>query len=365
MHICTHTFALDGLVYTMMRLYAQAGRFQKTRWLYYRLRDQDGALALLLTSLVRSPVKAKGPVANHMLREYLQKFTLEPREAVLVYLAWKKTAGSASGSEAMAIHNQHMKGRTDLSLVYFNALLACLAESKNKYIKPLVDEIMKGLQENGLEPDETTYTLAVRALLEGGRAADAEKLFQVMVHSKTPPNIRTMNTILLHHARYGELASAIHCESTLNQLNKVADHDGQLHVKPNVVTYNIILQAWAKTDAPFSANRLWKIYHRMLYRGIEPNMVTYNTLINYFTKTIELDDLKRANDILKVLEEHPTLKPTKTQYYRIMKTWMDCEEYHMAELVLDRRIASYISGNNKVAPVAANYHQLAMQCKCI
>jgi pentatricopeptide repeat protein len=251
----------------MMRLYAQAGRFQKTRWLYYRLVDQEGTFTVLLNSLIRSQVKAKGPTANQLLRQHLEKFPLEPREAVLVYFAWAKTVDSAAGSEAMEIHNQHMKGRTDLSLVYFNALLKCLAESKTKHIKPLVDQIMKELEENGLVPDETTYTLAVRALLDGGRAVDAEKLFQDMVHSKTPPNIRTINTILVYHSNLGELASAIHCESTLNQLNKVADNDGQLHVKPNVVTYNIILQAWANTDAPFSSNRMWKIYHRMLFRG--------------------------------------------------------------------------------------------------
>jgi pentatricopeptide repeat protein len=347
----------------MMRLYAQAGRFQKTRWLYFRLSDQEGTFTVLLNALVRSQVKSKGPAANQLLQKHLEKYRLEPREAVLVYFAWAKTVDSAAGIEAMEIHNKYMKGRTDLSLVYFNALLTCLAESKTKHIKPLVDGILKELDENGLEPDNTTYTLAVRALLEGGRAFDAEKLFQVMVHSKTPPNIRTINTILAHHSNHAELASAIHCESTLNQLNKVADNDGQLHVKPNVVTYNIILQAWAKTDAPFSSNRMWKIYHRMQYRGIAPNMVTYNTLINYFTKTLEQQDLRRAEDILTALEEHGTLKPTKRHYYRIMKTWMDCEEYHMAEVMLDRRIAAFVSGrNSKVAPVAANFHHLAANC---
>lgn len=356
----------------MMRLYAHAGRFHKTLWLYYRLQYPEIGFSTVLSALNRGPVKAKGPVAKRLLVNHLKNTSqvLESRVAILMYIAWAKTEDDdhakkkRAGKEVMEIHDQYMKGRKDLSLVYYNSLLRCFAKSANdKKISP-VRRLLAELADNGLQPDETTYTMGIRALLESGLVTEAEDLLQKMVKSPTQPTLRTINSILAHHAQYGSLTSAIHCESVLNNLNRLADNEGQEHMRANIVTYNIILQAWAKTHAPFSSNRMWKIYDRILGRGIVPNMITYNTLILYFTRTIEGNDLVRAEQILETLEQHPTLKPTSIHYYRIMKTWMDCEEYHKAEMILDRRIEAYISGrNDKVAPVAANFHHLAAECK--
>ncbi len=78
---------------------------------------------------------------------------------------------------------------------------------------------------------------------------------------------------------------ATRAEMILSRMKQLYDL-GEFDTKPNVVTYNTLLDCWAKSSSKGSAEKAEKLFREMqdLYKsgdnGLKPNVISYTTVIN-------------------------------------------------------------------------------------
>lgn len=345
---------LDRLIVSLMELFCEARLFRKVHWLYRRMKEpNDEAFALLLKAVVRSNISDKGVIASRLLHETMQqqRFPLTTRLATLTLLAWAKSGSPLTMQKALQIHEQvlHKFSQKAQSIEYYNALLDCIASTGGGEAVHHTDSLLQQIRKDGLEPNETSYTLAIKAFLKGGKDDRAELLLDEMKNSPFPPKIETFNTIMAFHAKQSCFGAAIQVEQIVLELHRQSKTNPE--VAPDVVSYNSIYEAWANSDIEFASNRMMKVFERMHRMNIEPNLETYTKLIYHFTNTGSWGDMGRAQYLLTLLEDHPTLQPDTRHYYRIMQAWNLMEVPEFGEEILKRRIKAYLNGNTKVAPV--------------
>ncbi|KAI9288393.1 hypothetical protein BC943DRAFT_316425 [Umbelopsis sp. AD052] len=67
------------------------------------------------------------------------------------------------------------------------------------------------------------------------------------------------------------------------------------HLEPTLITYNILLNAYASRRPSPKFSQIYALYRRMLIRQVEPDQVTYGTLAKAFSKT---DDQELVREVL-------------------------------------------------------------------
>ena len=116
----------------------------------------------------------------------------------------------------------------------------------------------------------------------------ALELFQqaCQPNSSIPCNIITVNTVLRHYARKGDVAGMQH-------LFGVAD---QLNLKPDIVTYTTLVQGLLRAKRMDMAKGVMETMHAA---GLEPNEYMCTILITDLVKDGQRVGLQYAEDLLK------------------------------------------------------------------
>merc|ERR1711865_980301 len=84
---------------------------------------------------------------------------------------------------------------------------------------------------------------------------------------------------------------------------------GNCNVRPDTITFNAVLDAWARSGDRMAAHRAEQILDHMdeLYRtgnhGVKPDTYTYNTLITAHAKSSEKGSAARAEHVLQVMKQ--------------------------------------------------------------
>jgi hypothetical protein len=109
---------------------------------------------------------------------------------------------------------------------------------------------------------------------------------------------------------------------------------GNLDVKPNTVTFNSVIFAWAKSGDPSAGKRAEAILHQMQKmskaknqnRSISPNVVTYTSIISAWSNSKNQLGAERASanlDHMKKLAAAGDVKcqPNKFTYKAVIRAW--------------------------------------------
>eukprot|EP00435_Cladocopium_sp_Y103_P010400 s439_g2.t1 len=144
------------------------------------------------------------------------------------------------------------------------------------------DQVFKSMQRFNVQPNQITYTALLRARLEAGDLAAAERL---------ESHLNLVGYTLLIDA-YARLGKCVRAEETFEALT-------QRGLTPNLATYTALMKAYAKAQHPDKAE---EVLDRLKAEGLEPNALSYLTLINAHSKE---GDLRRAEELYS--EQGPSL----------------------------------------------------------
>ena len=95
---------------------------------------------------------------------------------------------------------------------------------------------------------------------------------------------------------------AVQSESILSHLKTLWQCNNICDLRPDAISYNLAIEGWAKSGAPDSAKRMWKIYEDMIRDEVKPIQCTMGHLILHLVKTKQHAMVERADTLLKYME---------------------------------------------------------------
>jgi hypothetical protein len=117
-----------------------------------------------------------------------------------------------------------------------------------------------------------------------------------MESSDTPPNLPTYTDIIIHYGSLRTATGAEQAEIIFHFLKEIAIEQPSL--KPNVIIYSILLNAWARVKAIDASERLWNIYKILEKDGMELDAPFASRLISYLcVRALDNDDTDLSSTV--------------------------------------------------------------------
>lgn len=234
-----------------------------------------------------------------------------------------------------------------------------LNEIENRYL-------MGGEDTNSCKPDVLLYNCAIKACLNCKEYDQAEYILQLMEQrmSTQPgksssddsqrrdlviPDIRTYCILLHYYSKLGTVTGAEWTEQLHNHMQSLSQTVNPL-LKPTVTTYNIVISAWAASDAPDATDRIWKVYEQMMQVDeLELDVSNYTTLLTALCKSKTSNDIQRAIELLQLMQNKAKsssgsskVHPDGRHYTMVLRACMDVNDVDNAAYVMNMYIDAYL-----------------------
>lgn len=267
-------------------------------------------------------------------------------------------------------------------IVSVNTAISAIARSQRKDSVRKAYFILKNMQTvYGVKPDTTSYNLVINAYaksrdLQGGQKADnllKEMEFQFRNGNRdVMPNSFSYSTVIdaiSSDNRCGTLA-----EGLLDRMRYLhQSHGGAI---PDTVVYNSIMNVYATQGDKDSVQRIQSILHFMEENSaqgnwnVKPNIISYNTLLKAFAyarddftndATILLDRLSaghKKGNLNGVAPDAISYTTVISCYARSDVPW----KAKIAQQILNKMVDSYKSGNSMVKPTVFTFNAVLNAC---
>jgi len=213
----------------------------------------------------------------------------------------------------------------------FTSVISTWSKSRDKQAgqraEALLDNMIK-LYKRGdseLKPNVVTFTSVIQAYARiGGRdAADAANgILRQMEALGVAPNLQTYNVLISLWGNSQQIGAGLKAESILTKLEDEYQN-GNKDMKPTVVSYTSVINAWAKSSCFGKAERANDILKRMKSNDCQPNEFSYTAVINSCATTYneeeKQDAFKIAYRCFKELSEAEHLHPNHVTYSTFMR----------------------------------------------
>ena len=286
--------------------------------------------------------RAAAMAAQQVLKEMWDRVELDhfiPSATIynVVISAWAK-AGDPPQAEAVLREQCEMALQHDYcrpNATSFAAVLSAYARSEN---------------ESAPERAEALVALQCRY---ASQMATAEERDRVL------PNVVTYTTVLDCWAKSNRHDAPLRAQAILQQMNEQVvgdDNDADNNnnnnnniVTPNTLSYNAVLNAWARSGRPEAVERVEELWQEMQARHIPADAVTYMTRINVWERHRGPDMLprtaaRRAAQVLHEMIEQSHIPPTTLHFNRVILAWTQCGDALRAEALLEVMISHWLRG---------------------
>jgi pentatricopeptide repeat protein len=250
--------------------------------------------------------------------------------------------------------------------VTYNTFLKCLSKSFHPNIAVQAEAILDEMEnranvDRSLHPNKITYNLAIRIALRMKDRSRIDLFLARMQKSNLSADTRLFNAVLNHYAQTGSTESAQRAESLLIDMIEMGKFE--YAIRPNVFSFNIVLNAWAQSEDQVARHRMWIIYLNMTSQNIELDEVTYKTLISHFAKT--LNGIHQAEKLLQTIENTleyaaGNIRLDFVLYTTVIKAFIEFNDAQNATRTLFRAIGVYERGFLRGGPSSSIYHQIVL-----
>ena len=170
-------------------------------------------------------------------------------------------------------------------------------------------------------PDRDLFHVVLNGWSQAQNPRKAESLILKMAElSDKPnrrnlkPNVETYNRLLNIWAKSNERDAGERAEAILRQMQSFALHDDDdTAVAPDIISYNSVLNSLANSGDPTAVTRIEGLVMEMILKGVPaltPTMVSYGTWLKAIEKSGEDDKVRRARGVLKTMKIHK-LEPSE------------------------------------------------------
>lgn len=228
--------------------------------------------------------------------------------------AWCKTE-SVEGAEMVQQILSHIEDEVDagnrnsLRPHHYNIAVNAWAKSGHKESPKKAEEVFDRMKDRGVMIDRVAYNTLMNAHALRRDTAKVKEILNLM-EKDCPEELRTAdyNILLASMARLGQAKEAE--EVVKNMVDQY--YKGESECLPDGISYNIILDAWAKSDSERCGTRAEMILDAMEEREdsdlLPPNSRSYVTAMWAVIRSGETDVVRRVEAIWERAENRGILK---------------------------------------------------------
>jgi pentatricopeptide repeat protein len=341
-------FCPDRVINCMMDIYAQAGTLEETIGFfqisgksnvivynvmikaYGNHNRPEQAVELLHELLYVARTTKRGPLPNittfNSVLEALAKSSYSPSS----FRCNKVEQANAVMRLIQSEEVQELGIRADAFT--YTTLIKCAARSSSADFQDLehqssaqyAKDMLSDMAHHSIQPNAVTYTVVIEACLACDDLTLAQTIIGQMEASATPPNIVTYNVILNYWAKISSKDAAERAEALLNHLKEKSLSAANQAAKPDVVSYCTVMKAWSLSGEPDAADRIWNVAQAMVRDGVALNEYAYTGLITFFAQSHDARFVERASDLLEEMEKRFT--PNQRLYDNVAAGWESVDQ---------------------------------------
>ncbi|KAI3471607.1 hypothetical protein Pfo_028257 [Paulownia fortunei] len=156
-------------------------------------------------------------------------------------------------------------------------------------------KVCKKMTDNGVGPDLVTHNIILSAYKTGSQYSKALSYFELMRGTNVHPDTTTLNIVIGCLVKLGKYEEAIKVFNSMREKRSecrpdIVTYTSIMHMysvcgqglKPNIVSYNALLGAYASLGLSESAS---SIFNEMKQNGIRPDVISYTSLLNAFGRS--------------------------------------------------------------------------------
>jgi len=282
--------------------------------------------------------------------------------------------------------------RVQPNLICFNSCLNAWSRSKHpraaenaEKLLIQMEEISQSTGNTELEPDTISYssvisTLARSDLSDCGDRAEAllDRSFHLYETGRKSlkADTITFNSVLkaiakqcqiLHkngESRQDVIITQQKAEHLLERMHRLRD-SGDVNVSPGRISYNILLDLYAKTESPEKAEKLFQSMLQQYSDGnteVKPDCISYNSFLFALSNDGSKENITKAENLLKSMEEGTTnvdVVPDNFSYNIMSTYYAKCRDDTMAQRAEDMLLRvekRYLDGLSEVKPNTLMYN---------
>eukprot|EP00529_Nitzschia_sp_RCC80_P004656 CAMPEP_0113480984 /NCGR_PEP_ID=MMETSP0014_2-20120614/22166_1 /TAXON_ID=2857 /ORGANISM="Nitzschia sp." /LENGTH=965 /DNA_ID=CAMNT_0000374449 /DNA_START=462 /DNA_END=3356 /DNA_ORIENTATION=+ /assembly_acc=CAM_ASM_000159 len=187
-------------------------------------------------------------------------------------------------------------------------------------LNDMIDLYKKG--NKYIRADVFAYTSVINAYARRGDVDGASKVFKMQVddfkqsnNTDAQPNIMTYNTMMNAWAKSRRQDAVEAVEKLFVVVTKLYER-GELEEGPDVVTYSTLIDCWSKSRRKESPAKSLQYLKDMEAMGIKPDVMTYNGVLDAHAKQGDVDG---ALNVLETMQGEA--KPDRQSYSILLDAW--------------------------------------------
>lgn len=273
-------------------------------------------------------------------------------------------------------------------------MLGCLSKSKTEQSCLAAEDMLsemerlassKGGGSESVRPDAVSYTSVIEAFANVGDTDNAERILDRLIklyaqHNdpQLRPTTRCFNSVLKAWAQQSrqcrrsapDVQIPPRAESLLTRMRRLHKAAG-VPVKPDVISYNLVMDIWANTRLPQSSKRALGILTRMLKSkdsNLAPNTHSYNIAINAFALNRQcenaewlLESMYESYNSKKALGDHSAAKPNIISWNSVLSAFEKSarnDSVEKAESAIEKMEVLYSTGLLEARPDTVSFNCL-------
>lgn len=271
-------------------------------------------------TIIKQLVLTDGPTAADKWLRYARRYDLKLDTSVYqAAIAAATGGGHAEAAERYLIWQ--IESGSQPNLQSYKPLIAVWAKRGDAIRAERLIDLMVS---NGISPDSALLGMVIHACAKAGDAQRAEQAFKrIATRTGEKPNVICYNALIDAFAKSGETALAERWLTTMSE-------EG---VQPTVASYTSVLHAHARAGDLRAAERTLE---RMTESGVQANVVSYGALLQGFVKT---GDVTRAEKWFNNMQA-AGIEPNNVTYSTLINVCAKAHDSERAEKWLDNMQAS-------------------------